>query len=272
MDEIEIPEAIREGVDLPDKSRFTLSVPLIVGGILGLGIVGLLSFVLLNLGNKPSQKATSGSIEKQAAPKARSEVQTKRSSPTNKNAISAQEKPKKKVVGNRISKDNLLGHLPYDIAPQAELISISNDGRLTLRSAAAVKFKQMQSAARADGINLVPISAFRTTEAQEQLFFGIKEQRVQNAAKRAKVSAPPGYSEHHTGYALDIGDGNAPTTHVEATFANTVAFKWLKQNALKYSFELSFPPNNDQGVSYEPWHWRFVGDRDSLETFYKVRN
>lgn len=272
MDEIEIPEAIRENVDLPDKSRFTLSVPLIVGGILGLGIVGFLSFVLLNLGNKPSQKVISGSIEQRASPKVRSEVKTQQSSSTKKNAISTQEKPKKKVVENTISKDNLLGHLPYDIAPQTELVSISNDGSLTLRSAAAIKFKQMQSAARADGINLVPISAFRTTEAQEQLFFGIKEQRVQNAAKRAKVSAPPGYSEHHTGYALDIGDGNAPTTNVEATFANTAAFRWLQQNALKYSFELSFPQNNDQGVSYEPWHWRFVGDRDSLETFYKVRN
>ncbi|MEM7758056.1 MAG: D-alanyl-D-alanine carboxypeptidase family protein, partial [Cyanobacteria bacterium P01_A01_bin.40] len=80
------------------------------------------------------------------------------------------------------------------------------------------------------------------------------------------------YSEHHTGYAVDIGDGNAPATHLETDFANTAAFRWLEQNALKYSFELSFPPDNKQGVSYEPWHWRFVGDRDSLETFYKVRN
>ena len=113
---------------------------------------------------------------------------------------------------------------------------------------------------------------FGTISLRNSLFFGVKEQRVQDATKRAEVSAPPGYSEHHTGYAIDIGDGNAPTTNLETDFASTAAFRWLEQNALKYSFELSFPPDNPQGVSYEPWHWRFVGDRDSLETFYKVRN
>ena len=140
-----------------------------------------------------------------------------------------------------------------------------------MRSAAAEKFLQMQTAAKADGVILVPISAFRDAKTQEQLFFGVKEQKVQDASKRAEVSAPPGYSEHHTGYAVDIGDGNAPATNLETEFAKTAAFRWLEQNALKYSFELSFPLGNKQGVSYEPWHWRFVGDRDSLETFYKAR-
>jgi len=46
----------------------------------------------------------------------------------------------------------------------------------------------------------------------------------------------------------------------------------LSANAARYSFELSFAKNNRQGVSYEPWHWRYVGDRDSLETFYKAQN
>ena len=165
-----------------------------------------------------------------------------------------------------------MGHLPYEVAPESDLESITADNRLKMRSSAAKKFRQMQADAKADGINLAVISAFRTTQAQEELFFGVKEQRVQDAAKRAEVSAPPGYSEHHTGYAIDLGDGNVPATHLETEFADTPAFAWLKENALKYSFELSFPPDNEQGVSYEPWHWRFVGDRHSLETFYKVRN
>ncbi|MGL5033031.1 MAG: D-alanyl-D-alanine carboxypeptidase family protein, partial [Microcystaceae cyanobacterium] len=46
----------------------------------------------------------------------------------------------------------------------------------------------------------------------------------------------------------------------------------LKNNAARYDFEMSFTPGNAQGVSYEPWHWRFVGDRASLETFYRARN
>ncbi|MEM1310980.1 MAG: D-alanyl-D-alanine carboxypeptidase family protein, partial [Cyanobacteria bacterium P01_H01_bin.153] len=46
---------------------------------------------------------------------------------------------------------------------------------------------------------------------------------------------------------------------------------WLETNAARYSFELSFPEGNAQGVQYEPWHWRYVGDPDSLETFYQDR-
>lgn len=82
---------------------------------------------------------------------------------------------------------------------------------------------------------------------------------------------PPGFSEHHTGYAVDIGDGNAPHTHLEETFADTAAYRWLTAYAARFGFELSFPPNNPQGVMYEPWHWRFVGDSHSLETFYGSR-
>jgi D-alanyl-D-alanine carboxypeptidase len=59
---------------------------------------------------------------------------------------------------------------------------------------------------------------------------------------------------------------------LNVSFEETPAFQWLKDHAAFHSFELSFPKDNPQGVSYEPWHWRFVGDRDSLETFYKARN
>lgn len=168
--------------------------------------------------------------------------------------------------------DNLLGHLPYEEAPAGELKNITPDGRLKLRQAAADQFLQMQRDAQAQGISLVPISAFRTVAEQNQLFFAIKQQRNQEARQRAEVSAPPGYSEHHTGYAVDIGDGSAQGTHLSESFAQTKAFEWLQNNAAKYSFEMSFPKDNPQGIAYEPWHWRYVGDRQSLELFYKARN
>ena len=258
MDEIEIPEAIREEIELPKKSALDSFLP-VISIVFCLGVVGLLSMFLLSLKPKTAPQA----VKPVTKP-----VPLKPKTQANKPPA----KSPQSLTSNKQSKGDLLGHLPYDVAPQSSLEAISIDGRLSMRSAAANKFEQMQADAKADGVILVPISAFRTTEAQEQLFFGVKEQRVQDAAKRAEVSAPPGYSEHHTGYAIDIGDGNAPATNLETTFADTAAFTWLKKNALKYSFELSFPPNNSQGVSYEPWHWRFVGDRDSLETFYKVRN
>jgi zinc D-Ala-D-Ala carboxypeptidase len=62
-----------------------------------------------------------------------------------------------------------------------------------------------------------------------------------------------------------------PGANLNQSFDQTAAFKWLSANAARYSFELSFRQNNAQGVSYEPWHWRYIGDSDSLETFYKAK-
>ena len=257
MEEIEIPEAIRENVELPQK---TSPLPLVAGGLILLGILGFMSLRMLS----PSRNDEAVLTETNP-PVVQTESETSIIEPQPEATAPIDTPPVQPKV-------DLLGHLPYDVAPESELVPVTADGRLKMRPAAAEKFKQMQAAAKSDGINLAAISGFRDSETQEYLFFGIKEQRVQDAAQRAEVSAPPGYSEHHTGYAIDIGDGNAPATHLETSFGDTAAFRWLEQNALKYSFELSFPPDNKQGVSYEPWHWRFVGDRDSLETFYKVRH
>jgi D-alanyl-D-alanine carboxypeptidase len=261
MEEIEIPEAIREDTELSERSK--LSLPLIIGVIMCLGVTGLLSVFLFLPTIEPAQQVDDLAVESEPSQLPVPESTELDTTPTTTNI-----KPEPDTSTSK----GLLGHLPYDVASESDLVPISADGRLKMRSAAAKKFQQMQAAAKADGVELVAISAFRDDQIQEELFFGIKEQRVQDAAERAEVSAPPGYSEHHTGYAIDIGDGNAPDTHLETEFGNTNAFAWLEQNALKYSFELSFPVDNKQGVSYEPWHWRFVGDRDSLETFYKVRN
>ncbi|AKG22028.1 M15 family metallopeptidase [Calothrix sp. 336/3] len=168
--------------------------------------------------------------------------------------------------------DQVLGHLAYPEAPLEELEPVSVDGRILMRQAAAAKFQEMVVAARTQGINLVPISGFRSIEEQKQLFFQVAAQRNQTPAQRAALSAPPGHSEHHTGYAVDIADGSARATDLSPNFEKTKAFQWLQANAARYSFEMSFPKDNPQGVSYEPWHWRFVGDRQSLELFYKAKN
>ncbi|MEM8779055.1 MAG: M15 family metallopeptidase [Cyanobacteria bacterium P01_G01_bin.49] len=167
--------------------------------------------------------------------------------------------------------ENILGHLPYEEASPSQLKVVTSDGRIKLRVSAADSFLKMQRDARASGIILTPISGFRTVAEQEYLFFEVKRQRNQETRTRAEVSAPPKYSEHHTGYAIDIGDGNVPATNLSPSFEKTAAFRWLQTNAAKYSFELSFPPNNPQGISYEPWHWRYVGNPHSLETFYKAQ-
>ena len=260
MEEFEIPEAIREHREIPKKPGFPL--PLLAGGAVILGIIGLISVRLVLLPAKPTPTTVN-------PPTTQPIPQTTTRAVPPQPSISAQAKTE--PAPNK-TQNNLLGHLPYNVAAESELAPVTADNSLKMRPAAARKFLEMQAAAKADGVNLTLLPAFRDVKTQEQLFFGVKEQRVQNATTRAEVSAPPGYSEHHTGYAVDLGDGQAPATNLELDFAQTPAFRWLQQNALKYSFEMSFPPDNIQGVSYEPWHWRFVGDRDSLETFYKVRN
>lgn len=163
----------------------------------------------------------------------------------------------------------LLNHFAYAETPQADLEAVQ--GNIRLRRAAARAYRQMVAAAHQSGVNLTLISGFRSVADQQHLYFAVKAERNQNASERAKVSAPPGYSEHHTGYAIDLGDGYVPATNLRQDFDKTPAFSWLKANAARHSFELSFPKNNPQGVSYEPWHWRYVGDIQSLKTFYKAR-
>ncbi|MEM8716428.1 MAG: M15 family metallopeptidase [Cyanobacteria bacterium P01_A01_bin.3] len=171
------------------------------------------------------------------------------------------------ISGDR---DSVLGHFAYAEVDAAQLQDVGQfNGRTErLHAAAAERFREMQAMARQSGLELVAISGFRSTEVQEMLFFQIGQSQSLTPQERALVSAPPGYSEHHTGYAIDIGDGRRPNTHLDVSFETTAAFRWLQANAARYGFELSFPRDNESGVSYEPWHWRFVGNSDSLSTFY----
>ena len=79
-------------------------------------------------------------------------------------------------------------------------------------------------------------------------------------ADRAISVAPPGYSEHSTGYALDFAVRPANgCPDAEACMAATPAARWLRLNAPRFGFEQSFPGGNKQHVKWEPWHWRWVG-------------
>ena len=69
---------------------------------------------------------------------------------------------------------------------------------------------------------------------------------------------------------MDIGDIREPQADDNPLFESTPAFRWLKVYAVGFHFELSFKPGNWQGVSYEPWHWRFVGTPEAKRTFHPV--
>ena len=166
----------------------------------------------------------------------------------------------------RVSFDGrLLGHFPYAEAQQDALVAVAPG--VELRADAAAALQSLQAAAAADGVDIRVLSAFRSIALQKQIFFDVKSERNQSALERARVSAPPGFSEHSTGFAVDLGDGQAPETNLSISFERTAAYRWLQANANRFHFQLSFPEGNRQGVSYEPWHWRFEGSADALRTF-----
>ncbi len=167
---------------------------------------------------------------------------------------------------------NYLGHFTYQEANRQNLVLVGNYyGRDEfLEREAAEAFNQMKLSAKNSGINLIIISGFRSIESQKQLFQKqIQKQGTKEAA--ARLSAPPGHSEHHTGYALDIGDEKQPLKDLKFEFENTKAFEWLLMNGVTYGFELSFPKNNNQQVSFEPWHWRYIGSPKASEIFAATR-
>lgn len=166
----------------------------------------------------------------------------------------------------RLSLDGrLLGHFPYAEAPSSALVAIGPGVQMQRDAAAALR--DLQDAALADGVDIRVLSAFRPIALQKQIFFDVKSERNQSARERAQVSAPPGFSEHSTGYAVDLGDGRRPDANLSPRFEGTEAFAWLLDNANRFHFEMSFPRGNRQGVSYEPWHWRFEGSADALRIF-----
>ena len=167
----------------------------------------------------------------------------------------------KKTVTNDLS---ILGHLPYKEISKEKLVFI--EPNIEVHIDMSKSLLKMRDDAKKDGINLVFLSGYRSISLQKDIFYSLKSMRNQIAAERAKVSAPPGYSEHSTGFAIDIGDAYKRETDFEVEFENTDAFRWLKENAAKYHFKLSFNQNN-KNVDYEPWHWRYEGSIEALKVF-----
>ena len=110
----------------------------------------------------------------------------------------------------------------------------------------------MRLHAARDGIALDAISGFRS-HAYQLGIFERKRARGLSVTEILKVNAAPGFSEHHSGHALDIGTpGDAPA---EESFDATDAFAWLQVHAGAHGFQLSYPRDNPHGIVYEPWHW-----------------
>lgn len=115
-----------------------------------------------------------------------------------------------------------------------------------------VAWERMRAAAAAEEITLELVSAFRSVDHQAAIVRR-KLESGQTMPDILAVSAAPGFSEHHTGRALDLTTPGSPV--LERTFEDTDAFQWLQASAGRFGFRLSYPEGNLHGIAYEPWHW-----------------
>ncbi|MEZ5463765.1 MAG: D-alanyl-D-alanine carboxypeptidase family protein [Lysobacteraceae bacterium] len=133
---------------------------------------------------------------------------------------------------------------------------------LWLTDDAASAWSDMRAAAYDDGIELDAISGYRS-HAYQLGIFRRKRERGLSVDDILAVNAAPGFSEHHSGNALDIGAPDEPPA--EESFENTAAFAWLCENAASFNFHLSYPRENPHGIVYEPWHWCWSSNEQGAE-------
>ena len=104
-------------------------------------------------------------------------------------------------------------------------------------------------------LNIIAISAYRSYEYQNTLYNNYV--KIDSKKKADTYSARPGYSEHQTGLAVDIYNGDLDYNN----FEQTKEFEWMQENAHKYGFILRYPKDKVEqtGYQYESWHYRYVG-------------
>ena len=152
---------------------------------------------------------------------------------------------------------NKFNYLDENYAPD-DIVKVSMQfayGDNEIKKEVYEKFRSMYNDAKKEGLYLIITSSYRDYNFQKELWDSYANQKGDEWAD--SVSARAGYSEHQTGYTLDIVTYNANMS----SFETTDEFKWLQDNAYKYGFILRYPKDKEDitGYSYESWHYRYVG-------------
>jgi D-alanyl-D-alanine carboxypeptidase len=114
--------------------------------------------------------------------------------------------------------------------------------------------------AKKAGITLNILSGFRDYVAQQIVLDKVHGDTT--------LVAKPGYSQHHTGLAIDF---TSPDVNDElgSNFADTDEFLWLSENAWQYGFVQSYTSVHD-GIQPEPWHFYYLG-RDLTKQYLELK-
>ncbi|WP_033541730.1 M15 family metallopeptidase [Planococcus sp. CAU13] len=162
--------------------------------------------------------------------------------------------PKEPTVVNGILLVNKQNPLPSDYAPGVDPEAKSS-------------FEAMRADALKVDLDLIAFSTFRDFDRQKQLYEGYVAKDGQQKADR--YSARPGFSEHQTGLAFDIGESSKEEHWAAASFGDTEAGKWVAENAHRYGFILRYPEGKEKltGYMHESWHFRYVGNDVAKEIY-----
>jgi len=159
--------------------------------------------------------------------------------------------------------------LPKDFVPP-NLVYVSHQvksfGVICLEQETASALTRLFEAAKKEGIELAVTSGFRRTEIQGMLFNFWNNHQGDSSFDEVAL---PGHSEHQLGTAVDLTGKSIQNASVTMLFATSAEFEWLKKNAHLYGFVMSYPPTKEvaTGYHFEPWHWRYVGERTALNVF-----
>lgn len=145
-------------------------------------------------------------------------------------------------------------YVPVEITGIDPAFTYVKDKILLIHIGVSPFLEKLFNAAKADGLNLGVVSAYRPFGEQAVLKATYKF--TYGAGTANQFSAEQGYSEHQLGTTVDFATPDTAATL--SGFNNTPEYVWLVNNAHKYGFILSYPQTNVY-YEYEPWHWRFVG-------------
>jgi len=161
-----------------------------------------------------------------------------------------------------VGKETYLGrYSPDDLKEIPDKLNARNHTQ-HLRSEALEHLVDMYQEAKEDGVTLQVASAYRSYENQQSIFQRYAEQHGEEEANR--FSARPGQSEHQLGTTVDFGGTPADFSD---EFAETPQGQWLKENAYRFGFVMSYPEDSKDitGYIYEPWHYRYIGVDKAVE-------
>lgn len=151
-------------------------------------------------------------------------------------------------TGNKINTQDL----PSASFRQIPIDYTYNETKLYVRSTALEPLVALLNQARDDGVVLLVESGYRSEGYQRRIFKRMLEQG-RDFADIVRYVAPPGYSQHALGTAVDFHPSNWE-------FANTAAYQWLTENGASFNFEETYSPANGNNMPWEAWHWNYIGE------------